>query len=447
MFLFDCECQKVLTKSLFCSFVFLCMSSGQVNSSPWLESSDPFLRSSLVLLSDTQQISSPVGTYPMRWALFGDDLSNLGAKNNLTDYPDLPSFVVLAKNELSYSLNTAKLNRGNKYFGVQAFSANLSKKHALLLNYGQFDDSEWQVYTGVDYLSNSFAYRMKLSYRDDGSREEVDWQDSYLSLNAGKWLFTVGQLEYWWGQGWLHNLILANYADPTLSLQASYINQNDILGVWSFQTLVLAPESSFYDRHAAARLSIKPWHSAELATTYQSWFSGLDESSDEQIALDAKLTLPSLIGIYHSVYSELASAANVSSIGAWMTGWTGSFALDQNTLRIVVETQRQSSEYQESDWHAGSYPSLSNSIANTSYQLDRSHAVALYIQRTNDHNIGISYQLADDEGDSIQAAMFTYRMPALSGLVNFSVSSIKDSSVGRERNHNNQWGVDYELRF
>jgi len=189
---------RCLYRTLLCSVVTVSSGlSGSLSASPWLETSDPFLRSSLVLLSDAGQISAPINQYPLRWSLIGDDLNNAEAQS-------LEDYVQLARSELRYTLNSAKLNRGNKSLEMQ-FATDQSPYPG----YGEFSEDKSSVSTSVDYLGTSFAYRLSLAYRDYNDEEEIAWTDSYLSLNAGKWLFTVGELDYWWGQGWQHNLILA----------------------------------------------------------------------------------------------------------------------------------------------------------------------------------------------------------------------------------------------
>ncbi|KZN15078.1 capsule assembly Wzi family protein [Marinomonas sp. TW1] len=425
-----------LCRTLFCSVVTV--SSGLSSSliaSPWLETSDPFLRSSLVLLSDAGQISAPINQYPLRWSLIGDDLNN-------TETESLDDYVQLARNELRYTLNSAKLNRGNKslvmQFATDSFPAS---------GYGELSGDKWGVSTSVDYLASSFAYRLSLAYRDHNNEEEIDWTDSYLSLNAGQWLFTVGELDYWWGQGWQHNLILASYSKATPSLNANYISHNKMLGVWSFQALMSEPEDAAYDNHGAVRMVAKPWRHVEIGATYQNWFSGSEEEDDSQLAFDAKLTLPHVDNLYHSVYTELASTVDMAALGAWMVGWTGSMNVKDNTVRLVLETQQHTNDYDTTDWKAGSYPSTSDSVANTSYLLDDSYAIAFYVQRMNDHSIGVSYQSSKLDGESINTTKFMYRMPALSGMLQLDVIAQNDASTSNEQHRISEWRAGYELRF
>lgn len=423
--------------TFFCSLLaFSGAVSGSLNASPWLETSDPFLRSSLVLLSDAGQISAPINQYPLRWSLIGDDL------NHTEIQQPLEGDVQLARNELRYALNSAKLNRGNKSVEMQFASDPFPAS-----GYGEVSGDKWGVSTSVDYLGSTFAYRLSLSYRDNNNEEEIDWTDSYLSLNAGKWLFTAGELDYWWGQGWQHNLILASYARATSSLNANYISHNNWLGVWSVQALLSHPKEAVYDNHGALRLVAKPWRHVEIGTTYQNWFSGSEAEDDQQLAFDAKLTLPHVDNLYHSVYTELASTADVVSLGAWMVGWTGSMKVQDNTVRMVLETQQHTNDYDATDWHSGVYPSTSDSVTNNSYLLDDSYAIAFYVQRMNDHSIGVSYQSSKLDGESVDITKLIYRMPALSGMLQLDVIAKDDASTSNEQHQVSEWRAGYELRF
>ncbi|AZL83739.1 hypothetical protein EIJ81_02840 [Aliivibrio salmonicida] len=100
------------------------------NGIPWLEANDPFLRSSLQVLSDSGVISSPTNQYPLRWSLFGDDIINNDTSHDLS--------VTLAQREVRYSMNSAKLNRGQSSAKFVA-----SNEEAPSTGFGQFSKDKW----------------------------------------------------------------------------------------------------------------------------------------------------------------------------------------------------------------------------------------------------------------------------------------------------------------
>ncbi|WP_417559384.1 capsule assembly Wzi family protein [Marinomonas sp.] len=427
-FLSCCRANKLVHKALLVPFLG-CTSAIAV-ASPWLEANDPFLRSSLLLLSDSGQISSPVNHYPMRWSMFGDDLTY--ADRNADS-------VLLANQELLYTLNSARLNRGNRLFKVVNGS-----NPAVPSGFGQFNEDEKGVYTSVEHLGNSFSYRLTAGYSEYQDDMTLNIDNSYLAYSSGAWLWSVGNVDRWWGQGWQHNLILGSYAKAAPDVSVSYIGENNILGVWSAESILAKPAHSDYDYHSATRLVSKPFSLFEYGVTYQTWFSGVDSIQDEkQLALDAKLTLPSMASFYHSVYAEAASTSNQTELGAWLVGWTGSLPLGENIARIVLESQQSTDAHDATPWKSGNYPSITDGVANTTYMLDDSVSVALYLQLKNDHQIGLSYQNSTQDNEKIKTSQLTYNLPALAGMVRVGASR---QQVQNSDTKTNIW-AGYEFRF
>ena len=399
-------------------------------SSPWLEANDPFLRSSLTFLSDSGQLTSPTNHYPMRWSLFGDELTYTDQKNDA---------LMLANQELLYSLNSAKLNRGNRLFKILN-----ATKPSSPLGFGQFNEDEKGIYTSVEHLENSFSYRLTTGYSEYQDDTTLNLDNSYLALNSGAWLWSIGSMNRWWGQGWQHNLILGSYAKAAPDIGVSYVNENSVLGVWSVESLLAQPDNSDYEYHNATRLVSKPFKIFEYGVTYQTWFSDMDSNqNDKQVALDAKLTLPSVASLYHSVYTEAASTSHISELGAWLLGWTGSFPIGQNTGRIVLESQQTTNAHNTTQWKSGAYPSITNNVANTTYLLDKSASAAFYLQLNNDHQMGVSYQQSIQGTEKSNIGQLTYSLPALAGMVRVgaSIEQIKNNTK-----KTNLW-TGYEFRF
>lgn len=406
--------------------------------SPWIEARDPFLRSSLTLLSDAGKISSPVNHYPARWSFYGDDLDqriNTEARA-----------VSIADQEIRHSLNSAKLNRGNR-------SAKFvyGNENPISGSYGQFSKDEWGAIASYEHLDNSFAFRLSTGYSKRENDKDVVWDDSYISLNSGAWLFSVGQLERWWGQGWQHNLIVSSYSKTEPDLSISYVNDNTFMGVWSVESFLAKPDDSNFDYHSATRLVSKPFSRFEYGVTYQYWYDD-DNSSDSfnQWAADAKLTLPSLGSVYHSLYTEMTTSSNESERDAWLLGWSGSFEIAQHTARIVIESQQASSS--DSSYHGSSGPLFGNissslaQIAKNSHLLDKSASAALYLQLNNDHNFSVSFQQADIDIQQYQIAQSTYRFPALSGMVHVGLGYSTTQAPQLDESQTNVW-TGYEFRF
>lgn len=414
-------------------------------SSPWLEPDDAFLRSSLVLLSDAGQLSSPVNHFPLRWSLFADDLVFLG---NNTD------FVAIANQELSHYVNNAKRNRGHRRVALLA-----SSRAAAPHGYGQFNEDQKGLYSRYESLNDGYAYRISAAYREYQDDTEFSWENSYLAFNNGPWLWSIGDLNRWWGPGWQHNLSLGSYAKAAPDMSLSYLGVNDRLGVWSIETLLATPKNPVVDYHSATRLVSKPWSTFEYGLTYQAWFADGELSAtgpvvrtsqrshtDQQVSVDAKWTLPALGNLYHSVYAQAASTARTTELGVYLLGWSGAMPVGENTLRLVLESQQASNAYSTTPWRSGRYPSLTDKVANTSYTLGDSASVAVYLQRYNDHKFGASYQSSENDGLRRDVQQLTYRFPALNGMVHLGVSQEKDDSKTQDRQTRALWS-GYEFRF
>ncbi|WP_112141240.1 capsule assembly Wzi family protein [Marinomonas primoryensis] len=398
--------------------------------SPWLEANDPFLRSSLVLLSDSGQISSPVNHYPIRWSLLGGELTYVDQDSDM---------IMLANHELLYNLNSAKLNRGNRLFKILNATRPSSP-----LGFGQFNEDEKGIYTSIEYLGNSISYRLSAGYSEYQDDTTLSLDDSYVTLNSGPWLWSLGNIDRWWGQGWQHNLILGSYAKAAPDISASYIGDNSALGVWSIESLLAQPDNSDYEYHSATRLVSKPFEIFEYGITYQTWFSDVGSNQDEQqLSLDAKLTLPNIASLYHSAYAEAASTSDTSELGAWLVGWTGGFPIGENTGRIVLESQKTTSAHNTTPWKAGTYPSTTNNVANTTYPLDDSMSIAFYLQLKNDHQIGVISQRSTLNANTKDISQLIYNLPALAGMVRVGASFEK---MKESTNQTNLW-AGYEFRF
>lgn len=419
---------SVLYPSRRLTALLLCLPSVAF-SSPWLEANDPFLRSSLVLLSDAGQLSAPVGNFPLRWSQLGDDLTYAEQNSDM---------VTMANQELLYTLNSARLNRGNSLFkvlnGTEASAAS---------GFGQFNEDEKGLYTSVEQLGNHVSYRLGVAYSEYQNDTEFTLDNSYVAVSGGAWLWSVGNVDRWWGQGWQHNLILGSYAKAAPDASVSYVGQNAGLGVWSVESVLAQPRDSDYDYHSATRFVSKPFRLLEYGVTYQTWFSDVDASNDEQLAWDAKITLPPIAHVYHSLYAEAASTADITELGAWLVGWTGGFPIGQNTARVVLESQQSTAAHDTTLWKSGTYPSKTDGVANTSYLLDNGVSIAFYVQFQNDHQLGVSQQQAKQNNETTNTTQLTYSLPALAGMVRLGAAYEKAENSD---NQTSLW-AGYEFRF
>ena len=311
------------------------------------------------------------------------------------------------------------------------------------MGYGAYAHDEWGAYASYEHLENSFAFRLTSGYANYADDQDFTWSDSYLSLNAGPWLFSVGSLDRWWGQGWQHNLILSSNAKATSDISLSYIGDGVGLGKWNIETIFSQPEDAAQDNHAAIRMMSKPFDFLEYGLTYQLWFDKSNyNKGDKQAALDVKMSLPETSSLYHSVYAELVSTSNTNEIGAWLLGWTGQFGFLNQSWRLVLENLQSSDNKVQSVWEKGNYPSYSKNMLRNNYLVDDSWSVSMYLQMENDHDMSMTLQKSTTESEDFTDMKVSYRLQAFSGMVNLGAGYLTED----DKSDGYLWSA-YEFRF
>lgn len=424
-------------KPIGCLVVFLPLgiTSFSSHASPWLEAKDPFLRSDVTLLSDAGLLQSSVNHYPLRWASIGDDLDKSHYDNES---------LARANAHVSYALNSAKYSRGNRSAKVVT-----GNEPSPSVGFGQFNQDEWGAYVSYEALENSFAFRVSTGYAKQHGDDQFVWDDCYLSLNAGAWLFSIGKLDKWWGQGWQHNLVLGSSSSSTTDLSASYLGKNAFLGGWSAEAIVGFADDASFERFSASRFTSKPLDWLDLGVTYQTWFDGTKiHSGDKQLAVDAKASLPSFDRLYHSIYAEIASTHDIAEAGAYLYGWTGQLDAFNQTWRLVLERQESTAAKENENaqgWTNVMYPSSHDGISRNTYLLDKSTSASLYLQMENDHKLSVVLQDSYQDQNRYKNTNVIYQFPAVAGMVHAGIGYSQQTGDKTE-NSTSVW-TGYEFRF
>ncbi|MCP4279837.1 MAG: capsule assembly Wzi family protein [Alteromonas sp.] len=402
-------------------------------SSPWLEAHDPFLRSDVTLLSDAGLLKASVNHYPLRWATIGDDLDR-SYKNGS---------VSRANAHVRHALNSAKYLRGHR-----SAKAVIGNDDPISSDFGQFHHHNTGAYAAFETLKNSYAFRVSTGYAKHQGDTQWVWDNSYLALNAGKWLFSVGKLSRWWGQGWQHNLILGRVNPSAADVSVSYIDHRTELGGWSVETIAGFAQNSSFARYSASRLTLKPKSWLDLGITHQFWFDGIKVSEgDKQSALDAKVSLPAFKNVYHSLYAEAASLHHSLELGAYLYGWTGQFDALNHTWRLVLEKQQSTCAKLDATSTVLSLEgSHSDSLSSTNtYALDSSTSASLYLQMKNDHKVSVIVQDSHQGHHRYKRTRFSYQLPAIAGMVHAGVAYRQ--TMGKESDSSTYFWTGYEFRF
>ncbi|OOE97466.1 hypothetical protein BZG78_11665 [Salinivibrio sp. MA351] len=425
--------------------------STPVAASPWLEANDPFLRADLTALSDAGELNGPINHYPLRWSSFYDDTAprqhaNTGQSARMTARDDM---LDTARNHVRYRAHAAKFNRAPIEFDL--YWAN---DPATALDYGDTPRHEWLIGSAYQYMSNRFAFKVANQYRRDANGDkEYTWQGSYLALNDGRWLFTLGQIDRWWGQGWQHNLIWGNQSSPAPSASLSYLGDYlPVLGYWSLDTVYQLPDKTGYDTHWAARLVSQPIRQFQHGVSYQKWQDPNGERQiSEQWAWDAKLALPAFDWpVAHALYTELASNYQGQELATSLIGWSGQTEIARQSVRLVLEQQTTHDGFESS---LANTPAVDQQLSSdqlggnsTTYGLDNSRSVAVYTQFNNDH--AIKLMLADREQAThnwheIEAS---YRLPVATVMVTLGASQTDDDAPNVADANTRVW-LKYQMRF
>ncbi|PKG37506.1 capsule assembly Wzi family protein [Psychromonas sp. Urea-02u-13] len=403
-----------------------------VNASPWLETNDPFIRADLQLLADAGLLDAPINHYPLRWATFSDDIRNKDSEPSAS----------FAQKHINYMLMSAKVQRGKKYAKTVIGSSPPSAT-----GFGQTNKDEWGVYAGYENMFEDFSFRINSGYSkyatDNGSEQDFVWNDSYLALNAGKFLLTVGAIDRWWGPSWQHNLSFANYGQSNPSISINYLgDQLPMLGYWSLETVFEFLESDF-EYLSSTRLIIKPLRFLELGATYQMTEKDDMDNSLNQYGLDGRLSLPSFSNLYHGLFASFTSFDYEQQNSAHIIGWDGQFNIYENSVRIVLEKQ----SVDESEFKKFTDKQRYQHKEINSLQWGNSLSLAFYLQFINDHKMSLIYR--DSEGSSYyqeQSLQLDYRFPLSIGQFHLGLGQ-SDVIMRSSKNSETNFWSGYELRF
>ncbi|NPD10253.1 hypothetical protein HLM86_016090 [Vibrio ostreicida] len=394
--------------------------------SPWIEANDSFLRSSMLALSDGGLLSGPTSTFPLRWSLVTEQAGKSDAGK--------------LKNELAYfnySLQSAKLNRGNRRFAVKGGGEESQNNW-----FSDVSRDEWAVEASYEHLSNSFAFRWNGRYQDRNNDQEFSFKESYLAFNAGKALVDISSLPKWWGHGWNHNLILSTSGED-LDVGLSWMGDTRVIGVWNVNINITQLDDLDYDYRTSFRYvsQLSSWLEFGLSNHY--WFEANKsraESSQSQAAVDARASLPQYLDIQHSVYTELASAQKQAGLGAYMIGWSGHRPIGGSSLRIAIEYQSI-----DADERYKIRESTLDNYLQSSYLLNKSWTISGYFQLKNDHKISIvvaTQESLDAERKKQNKYQLSYQLPMLKGQVKLMADVTDDNNESETY----LWS-QYEFRF
>ncbi|WP_394242579.1 capsule assembly Wzi family protein [Vibrio astriarenae] len=407
--------------------------------SPWLESNDPFLRSSLHKLSDNYLLLAPMSSYPLRWSTLGDDIK--------TKHSD--ASVRYAVQHLRHAMNNAQFSRGNVM--AKAIYQSTPQAH---LGFGDNGTDKWGIYSSYDHLDDDFSFRLSINYADSpqpsaalsGSDSkydtDVNFRGSHLSFNLGFGLVSLGYLERWWGPSWQHNVQQASFGETSPSLQLSWVGEQlPVLGFWNFDTVV-----DYIDQEASYvwsnRFIAKPHTAFEFGLNYQ---LSDEDKSDSQLmvyGIDGRLTLPKFQGLSHAVFANYQHVELDESTSTVVYGWEGHLHAWGTEITIVLEGQ--SVDEQDVEKWSGAQQRVLNDRTSTLW--GDSYSLAFYGQLPNDHRISVVGRDSQSDRTHEKASQIDYHIPFQQGMFSFGLGYVDYASPNKTIDEPN-FAFGYEYRY
>ena len=423
---------SALRGKLFIAVISLIPFSQSTSASPWLEANDSTLKGHLQVLVDSGILTASTNTYPIRWTLLSKELSTVNINT-------LSAMQQLSFRYLKHSYDAQRVGRG--LYGGRLSWNSQERSH---IGFGDKNsrfkwNSEFQTESNGKYS----AYRINTGYGESWSDGESQFhmENSFFVLGDGIWQFSLSQLDKWWGNGWANSVSWSQASTPLKTLNAGYIIETTALNDIWIETNVSELEQPYgADYLWSSRMATKAQF-VEIGLSAQYAFDGDDDfqtnnstsgvffDKDLRQTLDLKFSLPTMFGIYSSVYgsySQHNSQAHDNS-EVILYGADAQWLVLETSLRWYVETL---------DWQQQAEVEYSNAV-NTADPDNLSFGVIATLP--NDHTIQLSYRDFSHYKEQLskQATYVSYSLAALSGLT--EVGAAYESSQQSEFSVNVSW--------
>lgn len=261
-------------------FVLVCLLAAPLASAgPWIDPGDSSLRHDIQLLADAGVITGPVSTWPLSW---GDIQASLEDNTQTLDEGEQAALGRLKK----------RLTRG------MASGEYILSGHASVVEHPRdirtFEDGpreNGEVGAGFEWTGERFATRLKAQWvndPDDGKSWRYD--DSYLGMALGNWMFAATTSDQYWGPGWQSSMLLSNNARPipsftvgrnlTTPFETKWLNWLgpwDISVLWGFLEQNRAVPNA---RVFAGRFNFRPLQSLEIGLSAMGLWCGSGQECD-----------------------------------------------------------------------------------------------------------------------------------------------------------------------
>jgi len=278
-----------LPRAVACT-IFGLMFGAAACADPWLAPGDEGIRSDIQLLADAGIIRGPVTTWPLSWPDVARDV--LGAKEKGLDEATVEALV-----------RVRQLARDASYRGYAGAGYRVAGAYepTMLRGFADSPREEGELALRASWLTEHFAVNLQGSYvanPDDAKDLRAD--GSYLGVNVGNFMISVGFMERWWGPGWDGSLILSTNARPipSLTLERNYTDpfKSKLLSwIGPWRASIAVGEMEEHDvavpkvRFLAARVNFKPRPWLEFGLTRTAQFCGGERECDWDTFVDMLL--------------------------------------------------------------------------------------------------------------------------------------------------------------
>lgn len=270
-------------KNIKVSFLIVAIISGYITSitataSIWIDTQDPYLKSSIRALANGGYIKAPINTYPLMYKAIVDDIK--AAKSS-----DVPSDLKFALRYVAHALdvNKAPHTKGIKVKG--------NSQRNDFQSFGEHYRAKGEINVFNEVIFDRWAFKTSVHFTKSADNDKkVNFEGSYLSTYIGNWVISLDQVSQWWGPGQDSAIILSNNAVAFPALRFTRHTSNAIdfpilnwLGPISMTTYFGRQEHSNNTkgiRTWGARFNFKPFNSLEIGLSRTAQWGGEGRIND-----------------------------------------------------------------------------------------------------------------------------------------------------------------------
>lgn len=255
-----------------------------VGASPWLDTTDPYLKASVTALANAGIITAPVNTYPLMYKSIAADIKK-------AHKGQVPKHLKYALLHIEHAMKYASNSRTT---GIKLKAASHNDQFQ---SFGERYNAKGELNIFNEFIGDNWAFKSSMRLTSDAqNNKKRDYEGSYLAGMLGNWVISADQISQWWGPGNDTTLALSNnaVAFPAVRLTRHLSQPIDLpvlnlLGPMSFTTYFGMQEHSNFlpnTRLWGARINFKPTSSLEIGLTRTAQWGGAGRPTDFSTFVD-----------------------------------------------------------------------------------------------------------------------------------------------------------------